>query len=57
LLDRLGQPAGRPPGDAHLARLGRKRIVFLGETDPEALQRRAGYLDALRRAGSRPIPP
>jgi DNA-binding LacI/PurR family transcriptional regulator len=41
----------------HLARLGRKRIVFLGETDPEALQRRAGYLDALRRAGSNPIRP
>lgn len=36
---------------AHLARLGRKRIVFLGETDPEALQRRAGYLDALNDAG------
>ena len=35
----------------HLARLGRKRIVFLGETDPEALQRRAGYLDALKESG------
>ncbi len=36
---------------AHLARLGRRRIVFLGETDPEALQRRAGYLKALEEAG------
>jgi DNA-binding LacI/PurR family transcriptional regulator len=35
----------------HLARLGRKRIVFLGETDPEALQRRAGYLEALKESG------
>ena len=32
----------------HLARLGRKRIAFIGETDPEALQRRAGYLQALK---------
>jgi DNA-binding LacI/PurR family transcriptional regulator len=36
---------------AHLARLGRKRIVFLGETEPEALQRRAGYLEALKESG------
>jgi DNA-binding LacI/PurR family transcriptional regulator len=36
---------------AHLARLGRKRIVFLGETDPEALQRRAGYVEALKEGG------
>jgi DNA-binding LacI/PurR family transcriptional regulator len=35
----------------HLTRLGRKRIVFLGETDPEALQRRAGYMDALKESG------
>jgi DNA-binding LacI/PurR family transcriptional regulator len=35
----------------HLARLGRKRIVFLGETEPEALQRRAGYLEALKESG------
>ena len=35
----------------HLARLGRKRIVFLGETDPEALQRRAGYVEALKESG------
>lgn len=32
----------------HLARLGRKRIVFLGDLDPpEAMQRHRGYLDAL----------
>jgi DNA-binding LacI/PurR family transcriptional regulator len=31
----------------HLARLGRKRIVFLGDLDPpEAMQRHRGYLDA-----------
>lgn len=35
----------------HLARLGRKRIVFLGETDPESQQRRGGYLEALRESG------
>ena len=36
----------------HLARLGRKRIVFLGDLDPpEAMQRHRGYLDALARAG------
>jgi DNA-binding LacI/PurR family transcriptional regulator len=35
----------------HLTRLGRKRIVFLGETDPEALQRRAGYVEALKESG------
>jgi len=35
----------------HLARLGRKRIVFLGETEPEALQRKAGYLEALKESG------
>jgi len=32
----------------HLARLGRKRIVFLGDLDPpEAMQRHRGYLDAM----------
>lgn len=36
---------------AHLARLGRRKIVFLGGTDPEALQRRRGYSDALRDCG------
>ena len=32
-------------------RLGRKRIVFLGDTEaPEAMQRHRGYLDALEHA-------
>ena len=37
---------------AHLARLGRKRIVFLGDLDPpEAMQRQRGYAEALEKAG------
>lgn len=40
----------------HLARLGRKRILFLGGSDPEALQRRRGYLDALAESGLEPDP-
>lgn len=32
----------------HLARLGRKKILFLGGNDPEAMQRRRGYLEGLR---------
>ncbi|WP_296818591.1 substrate-binding domain-containing protein [Brevundimonas sp.] len=36
----------------HLARLGRKRIVFLGDTEaPEAMQRHRGYLEALASVG------
>lgn len=36
----------------HLARLGRKRIAFLGDTEaPEAMQRHYGYLEALGQAG------
>ena len=36
----------------HLARLGRRRIVFLGDIDPpESMQRHRGYLDALASAG------
>jgi DNA-binding LacI/PurR family transcriptional regulator len=35
----------------HLARLGRKALLFLGGSDPEALQRRRGYLDALAETG------
>jgi DNA-binding LacI/PurR family transcriptional regulator len=36
----------------HLARLGRKRIVFLGDLDPpEAMQRHRGYLEALAKSG------
>ena len=36
---------------AHLARLGRRRIAFVGGTDPEAMQRRRGYEAALKKAG------
>jgi len=37
---------------AHLARLGRKRIVFLGDLDPpEAMQRQRGYAEAMESAG------
>jgi DNA-binding LacI/PurR family transcriptional regulator len=36
----------------HLARLGRRRIVYLGDTQaPEVSQRLRGYLDALEEAG------
>jgi DNA-binding LacI/PurR family transcriptional regulator len=44
--------AGGRRATLHLARLGRKRIVFLGDTEaPEATQRHRGYLDALAEAG------
>ncbi len=37
---------------SHLARLGRSRIVYLGDLDPpEAMQRHRGYLEALETAG------
>lgn len=35
----------------HLARLGRKTILFLGGNDPEAVQRRQGYLQGLKASG------
>ena len=35
----------------HLIRSGRRRILFLGGNDPEAQQRRRGYLDALAESG------
>ncbi len=35
----------------HLARLGRRAIVFVGGHDPEAVQRRRGYTDALAENG------
>ena len=35
----------------HLLKLGRKRILFLGGTDPEATQRFRGYSEALQEAG------
>ncbi len=40
----------------HLARLGRQQIVFLGGSDPEAQQRRRGYLDALEESGLEAAP-
>ncbi|MEE2692829.1 MAG: LacI family DNA-binding transcriptional regulator [Pseudomonadota bacterium] len=36
---------------SHLARLGRKSIVFLGGHDPESIQRRRGYHEALKENG------
>jgi DNA-binding LacI/PurR family transcriptional regulator len=36
---------------SHLARLGRKAILFIGGSDPEAEQRRRGYLEALAENG------
>ena len=35
----------------HLARMGRKKILFVGGTDPEAMQRRKGYLEGIRESG------
>ncbi|TFI58487.1 LacI family transcriptional regulator [Sphingomonas parva] len=44
--------AGGRRATLHLARLGRKRIVFLGDTEaPEVQQRVRGYLDGLEQAG------
>lgn len=40
----------------HLARLGRKRIMFLGGNDPEAALRRRGYWDALAESHLEPDP-
>jgi DNA-binding LacI/PurR family transcriptional regulator len=37
----------------HLIKLGRRRILFLGGSDPEATQRFRGYTDALQEAGIR----
>jgi DNA-binding LacI/PurR family transcriptional regulator len=44
--------AGGRRATLHLARLGRKRIVFLGDTEaPEVQQRVRGYVEALEQAG------
>src|SRR5262249_44212868 len=44
--------AGARRATLHLTRLGRRRIVFLGDTEaPEAAQRHRGYLEALAEAG------
>ena len=41
----------------HLARLGRKRIVYLGDTEaPEVSQRVRGYAEALEQSGLSPDP-
>lgn len=45
-------PLGGQRATLHLARLGRRRIVFLGDTEaPEATQRYQGYLKGLALAG------
>lgn len=44
--------AGGRRATLHLARLGRRRIAFLGDLDPpESLQRHRGYLEAIESAG------
>jgi DNA-binding LacI/PurR family transcriptional regulator len=44
--------AGGRRATLHLARLGRRRIVYLGDTDaPEVAQRHRGHLDALEQSG------
>lgn len=44
--------AGGRRGTLHLARLGRRRIVYLGDTEaPEVSQRVRGYTEALDQAG------
>lgn len=49
--------AGARRATSHLVRLGRKRIVFLGDIDdPEPIQRHRGYVEALTQAGL-PIDP
>lgn len=35
----------------HILKHGRKRVLFLGGSDPEAMQRFRGYVDALQEAG------
>lgn len=37
----------------HLLKLGRKRLLFIGGSDPEAMQRYRGYTEALQEAGIR----
>lgn len=40
----------------HLARLGRRRILFLGGSDPESIQRRRGYSEGMQESGLDPDP-
>ena len=50
-------PLGGQRATAHLGRLGRRRIAFLGDTEaPEAMQRYQGYLKGLAHAGLRSDP-
>jgi DNA-binding LacI/PurR family transcriptional regulator len=50
-------PSGARRATLHLARLGRKRIAFLGDTEAvEAMQRYRGYLAALEEFGLTPDP-
>ncbi len=45
-------PLGGRRATLHLARLGRRRIVFLGDTEaPESMQRYQGYVAGLNEAG------
>lgn len=45
-------PLGGRRATLHLMRLGRRRIVFLGDIEaPESMQRRQGYLAALEQGG------
>ena len=45
-------PLGGKRATLHLARLGRRRIVFLGDLEaPESMQRHQGYLAGLQQAG------
>lgn len=50
-------PLGGRRATSHLTRLGRRKILFLGDTEaPEAMQRYRGYLDALDKAGIDALP-
>jgi DNA-binding LacI/PurR family transcriptional regulator len=45
-------PVGASKATRHLARLGRKRIAFLGDIEaPEAMQRHRGYVEGLAASG------
>ncbi len=50
-------PLGGRRATLHLARLGRRRIVFLGDAEaPEAMQRYQGYLEGLAQSGLKADP-
>ena len=50
VLEAAGVLGGRR-ATQHLLKLGRRRILFLGGSDPEAMQRYRGYVEALSEAG------